>query len=213
RRRSFQKMLSRGAGSMLWERRCAPGTDECVRPHIFFVPKSPLVWFCVESFVVEGRTVIILRFMFWARQNRYFQWGWLFILWAANAAAPSGGGSCYGTLYDAAGKPLAGAEIRVRAIAGGRDYQAATSQDGTFAFAEMEAGAYEISVKTADRRATATFPVAVTNGNSLQIALQLTSSEEVVQMQSPQSPSEVAGAKASAQASGGEHLSGTEVSS
>ena len=149
--------------------------------------------------------------MFWVGQNRFSQWGFLVILWAANAAA-LGGGSCSGTLYDSAGKPLAGAEIRVRA-AGGRDYQAATSQDGKFAFAEMEAGAYELSVKTADRQATAAFPLAITNGSSLRIALQLTSSGQIVQMQNPTAPSEVAGAKASAQASGGEHLSGTEVSS
>src|SRR5689334_2444430 len=96
------------------------------------------------------------RFMPHAVQNRFFPWSLWFILWAASAAALSGD-ACSGTLYDAAGKPLAGAKIEMRAIAGSKHYQALTSQDGKFAFAETEAGTYELSVKIADREATEKF--------------------------------------------------------
>ncbi len=206
---------------MLWERRCASRTAEGGRPHVFRPHIfRPHIFFVLVAGGVVLRGIICCgrahrynpRFMFWAGQNRFSQWGLLFILWAAHAAALAGG-SCSGTLYDATGKPLAGAEIRVRAIAGGRDYRAATSQDGKFAFAEMDAGAYELSVKTADRQAMVAFPLAITSGNSLRIALQLTAAGQIVQMQNPPAPFEAAGAKGSAQASGGEHLSGSEVSS
>ena len=157
------------------------------------------------------------RFMFWVGQNRFFGWGWCFILWAASCAALSGG-SCSGTLYDAMGKPLAGAKIEMRAVAAGKHYQTASSQDGKFAFAEIEVGTYELSVKMNDGQAPATMSLAITSGNSLRIELQLTASGQLVQMQNPPVPSEVAGASAStgskvSQASGGERLSGTEVSS
>ena len=149
--------------------------------------------------------------MFLPGQNRFFQWGWLFILWAASCAA-LGAGSCTGTLYDDRGKPLAGAEIRMSAFGEGRDYHVATSQDGKFVFPEVQAGTYELAVKTSNRQATAAFPLVITSGRSLRIALQLTASGQVAQMQNPPAPSEVAETKAS-QASGGERLSGTEVSS
>jgi len=157
------------------------------------------------------------RFMFGAGQSRFFQWGWLFILWAVSAAALSGG-SCSGTLYDARGEALAGAKIEMRALAGGKNYQTATSQDGSFAFAEMEPGAYELSVKTADGQGTAAISLTIPRGNSLRVELQLTASGQLVQTQNPQAPSAVAGASGStgakpSQASGGERLSGTEVSS
>ena len=158
-----------------------------------------------------------LRFMFWAGQNRFFRWGWLIIFWAASCAALSGG-SCAGTLYDAAGKPLADATIEMRAVAGAKHYHATTSQDGKFAFAEMEAGTYELSVSTADRHAAAAITFAITSGNALRIELQLTASGQLVPMQNPQTSTETAGASVSgaakaSQASGGERLSSTEVSS
>lgn len=157
------------------------------------------------------------QFMFWAIQNRYFHWGCLFILWAASSAALTGG-ACSGTLYDAAGKPLAGAKIAMRATAGGRNYEAQTSQDGNFVFAEIEAGTYELSVWTADRNATGKISLAITSGSSSRIDLQLTASGQLAQMQNPQAASEAAGSSAStgakaSQASGGERLSSTEVSS
>ena len=153
--------------------------------------------------------------MFWGGQNRFFPWAGLFILWAASSAALSGG-SFSGTLYDAAGKPVPGAKIDMRSVAGGKHYEAATSQDGKFALAEVESGTYELSVKTGDQRAPAAISVAIGSGSSLRIDLQLTASGQLVQMQNPQAASEASGASTAAkasQASGGERLSGTEVSS
>ena len=155
--------------------------------------------------------------MSWAGQNRFFPWGWLFVLWAASCAALSVG-SCSGTLYDATGKPVAGATIELRSVARGKHYEATTSHDGKVAFAELETGKYELSVKTADRRATAVISIAITSGNSLRIDLQLTASGQLVQIQNPQASSEAARPSATtatkaSQASGGERLSGTEVSS
>ena len=158
------------------------------------------------------------RFMFLTRHDRFFLWGWLLILWAAGSAGALSGGSCSGTLHDATGRPLAGAKIELRAMEGGKDYEVATSQDGKFVFAEMEAGKYELRVRTAERQAIAATILTITSENALRVELQLTASGQLVETQNPQLPSDAAGtggattAKAS-QASGGERLSGTEVSS
>src|ERR1051326_2556667 len=136
------------------------------------------------------------------------------LLMTVQSAAALSGASWVGVLTDSIGKPVAGAIIKLHSA--DHEYRATTATSGNFEFAEIAAGTYEISVMTADRQLTATIPFVVKDATGLTISLQLTSSGQVVQAQA--SPGQelsrsVPKAQASAQASGGERLSSSEVSS
>src|SRR5271169_3042345 len=111
-----------------------------------------------------------------------------------------------GVLSDGSGKPVAEAVVRLHSPSGGRDCTVTTEAKGKFAFADIAAGTYEVSVKIADKEWKATTPWVVTDGAALTMALQLSPSGQQVRMVA-------SGAETSAQASGGEHLSSAEVSS
>lgn len=136
------------------------------------------------------------------------------ILVTVQAAGALSGASWAGVLTDSVGKPVAGAVVKLHSA--GHEYTTTTAASGKFEFAEIAAGTYEISVKTSDRELKATAPFVVKDATALTISLQLTSSRQVVQMQTPQGQElsrSVPGGQASAQASGGERLSSSEVSS
>jgi hypothetical protein len=101
---------------------------------------------------------------------------------------------------------MAAAVIKLHSLSGTRDYTATTASNGKFAFADIAVGAYEVSVRAADKEWKAAVPLVVTNGAALTISLQLSSQGQELRIG-------VSGEGASAQASGGEHLSSTEVSS
>ncbi len=124
---------------------------------------------------------------------------------AASSAGAVSGASWDGVLRDDAGKAVAEAVIRLHSTSGSSDYTSKTSVKGRFAFADLAAGSYEVSVKVADREWKTATPVVV-DAALLTVALQLASKGEEVRLVA-------SGAEASAQASGGEHLSSTEVSS
>ncbi|MFZ0863813.1 MAG: TonB-dependent receptor [Candidatus Sulfotelmatobacter sp.] len=131
------------------------------------------------------------------------------MLLAGSGASALSGASWSGVLTDGSGKPLAEAVVTLRSSSGGRDYTVRTASSGKFAFAEIVAGSYEVSVKVADREWKAVAPLVVKDASTLTMALQLSSPGQTTQ-ELRIVPSATA---TSAQASGGEHLSSTEVSS
>ncbi|HEY3973401.1 MAG TPA: TonB-dependent receptor [Candidatus Sulfotelmatobacter sp.] len=108
-------------------------------------------------------------------------------------------------LSDGSGKAIAGAKLKVHSAAG-RDYSATTAANGRFVFEGIAAGTYEVSVKIADKEWKSAAPFVVTEESGLSSSLQLSSQGNELRILA-------AAAAASPQASGGEHLSSTEVSS
>src|ERR1051326_1761837 len=122
--------------------------------------------------------------MFFRLQNRFCAMCLVLILLTVGAAAALSGASWVGVLTDSVGKPVAGAVIKLHSA--DHEYRATTAASGKFEFAEIAAGTYEISVKTADRQLTPTIPFVVKDASALTISLQLTSSGQVVQGQTTQ---------------------------
>jgi hypothetical protein len=113
-----------------------------------------------------------------------------------------------GHLSDSAGKPVSAAVVRLHSASAGRDYTSTTKADGTFAFADLPSDRYELSVKVSDKQWKAESTLVFAKENAATTLLQLTSSGQV-----QVSADVIASGQAAAQASGGEHLSGSEVSS
>jgi hypothetical protein len=128
------------------------------------------------------------------------------ILLAGTVFAAISGTSWNGRLIDGTGKPLPEAVVKLHSASGGHDYAATTAANGKFAFAEIAAGSYEVSVKTADKEWKATAPVTIKDVSILSMSLQIAAQGQEVHVVG-------ASGEASAQASGGEHLSSAEVSS
>ena len=132
------------------------------------------------------------------------------------AAAKVSNSSWSGVLNDAAGKPLAGAVVALHSLSAAREYRATTAENGSFTFGELPPGDYEIAVDTGHKRWKSTAPLVVKDGAAILISLRLSPPGAVLEEQSavgqktgvPQS-----NGNASGQASGGEHLSSSEVSS
>src|SRR5229473_1492814 len=127
--------------------------------------------------------------------------GLLAVLFVVAPAPALSGASWKGVLTDGTGKPVEEAVVRLHS-ASGRDYEA-TIAKGRFSFAEVVAGSYAVSVTTAGKTWKAATGVAI-QGVML-TGLQLSAQGQELRMVAP--------GEASAQASGGEHLSSTEVSS
>src|SRR5438552_1368946 len=123
-------------------------------------------------------------------------------------AAMAGGlstASWRGSLRDDAGKPVTEATIQLRATAGGRDYTARTGASGQFAFPDIAEGAYRVSIERDQTVFSLPNSLLVKAGATLTAALQLSAARNELRMDSP-------AREPSPQASGGEHLSGGEVS-
>ena len=127
------------------------------------------------------------------------------LLLGAPVAGAVSGASWNGTLSDGSGKPVAAAVVKLHSAAGGRDYTATTAPNGRFTFAEIAKGGYEVSVKLADKEWKAGPPLLVKD-RDLTMALETSPVGQELRITST-------GGEASAQASGGEHLSSAEVSS
>ncbi len=155
--------------------------------------------------------------MFWGMRTRSNLLFFVGLLPAACFAAALLGASWNGMLTDSAGKPLAAATVSLHTASGVGDYTATTSPDGKFAFAVMAAGSYELSVKLAGQEWKGIVPVAIEDDKTLTTSLQLSALGQVLQIQGSQAvePGKTApsGQVVAAPASGGEHLSSTEVSS
>jgi Carboxypeptidase regulatory-like domain len=154
----------------------------------------------------RDRAGIISKFMLVRPRNVI---GIVFLAVFLLAAPPAGavsGASWNGVLRDGAGKGVADAVIALHPASGGSDYTTKTAVNGKFAFADVTAGRYEVSVKVAGRYWKTANPMLVKDAAILTVALQLASQGQEVRLVA-------SGAEASAQASGGEHLSSAEVSS
>ncbi len=152
---------------------------------------------------------------------------------AGSIAFALGGAPWSGVLTDAAGTQVAQAVIKLHAV-GGHEYSAVTDANGRFAFAEIVAGDYEVSVTSAGKTWKATTALVVKASANLESSLQLSATDQELRFVTPPNAQGVTPAIApsvapattssatpqiavkgetSAQASGGEHLSSTEVSS
>src|SRR6476661_167690 len=96
---------------------------------------------------------------------------WIPIAVALSSAAWSG------HLSDSAGKPVSAAVVRLHSASAGRDYTSTTKADGTFAFSDLPADRYELSVNVSDKQWKAESPLVV--AREAMISLQLTSSGQV----------------------------------
>jgi len=110
-----------------------------------------------------------------------------------------------GVLRDGAGNPVLGARVTLYAIAKKADYSAATSASGQFSFLDLPGGNYQLSVVANGKTWRADKPLIIKDGIVLTVGLQLSPAEEARLALVTEG--------ASKQASGGEHLSSTEVSS
>ncbi|MBZ5671791.1 MAG: carboxypeptidase-like regulatory domain-containing protein [Acidobacteriia bacterium] len=117
-----------------------------------------------------------------------------------------GEASWSGTLRDDAGKPVGGAIVSLRSMAGELGYTATTSAAGEFTLAGIAAGSYRLSASAGGKTWKAADPMVIGDGVSLVAGLQLSS-------QPPELRVLRAAEGASSQASGGEHLTSGEVSS
>ncbi|HEV2401920.1 MAG TPA: TonB-dependent receptor [Candidatus Sulfotelmatobacter sp.] len=116
------------------------------------------------------------------------------------------GSSWNGVLADGAGKPVAKATVTAHAVKGSREYTARTAEDGKFAFPSIEPGTYQVSVRRLEKEWKSAKPLVVKEA-ALDLSLQISVSGDLLLKTAGQL------AETSAQASGGEHLSSTEVSS
>ena len=151
--------------------------------------------------------------MFQPRPNR-FSWLCLFVILITIPAAALSGASWSGVLSDSTGKPLPDAVVRLHSA--DHEYTVVTAAGGKFAFAEIAGGSYELTVKVADKQWTAVAPLVISDANPLTVALQLSASGQVVLAQGnmAQEGKRAGGGKQiSVQATGGQHLSSSEVSS
>jgi TonB dependent receptor-like, beta-barrel len=120
------------------------------------------------------------------------------------AAGAQNGLSLNGVLRDGTDKPVKAA-LTLNDNKNSRRYSAESSVEGKFTFAGVQPGTYQLSVKAGEKEWRSTTPVVVET--VLSLSLSLTPSGEVV-FRAIGDPKET-----KAQASGGEHLSSSEVSS
>ena len=121
-----------------------------------------------------------------------------------------------GLLSDANGKPLAGANVALHSASTGRDYTAISTPEGKFVFGAIPADSYDLTVKSNDREWRAQSRLVVKEASAILASLELTTAGQVVLDQNSSvkdPPSSSASSPAGSQASGGEHLSSSEVSS
>lgn len=148
--------------------------------------------------------------------NRLHTLFFLAILIATPAASAASNAMWNGRLSDAQGKPLTGARVVLHSAATGRVYTATSTAEGSFAFNAIDAGNYELAVEINRKEWKAEAPLVVKEASAMSTSLQLTTAGQVVA--GPSAPEKdslpsTAGGQAGSQASGGEHLSSSEVSS
>lgn len=138
------------------------------------------------------------------------------MLWAVHRAQGQSSASWEGIVRDSAGKPVAGAVVRVRSSAAGREYTSTTGPRGVFDFTQVATGTYQVSIRSAGREFRGTSSVVLTHDAVLRTGLVLSESGEVVQEQpgaEKTANSPTSNPQAGSQGTGGERLSSSEVSS
>lgn len=147
--------------------------------------------------------------MFGHLQNR-FCWVFVALLTAVGAAGALPAASWHGVLIGGGGKPVPDGIVKLHSA--GNDYSSVTTASGNFEFPEIAEGAYELSVKVAEMEVRALTPFVVKAGATLTTPLQI-SSGQLLELQGVPLPETSQASGQSAQASGGQHLSSSEVSS
>src|ERR1700736_6715939 len=140
----------------------------------------------------------------WVRRTSILCLGAVLLISPVVAAAS--GTSWNGRLIDDTVKRLTEAVVKLPSAIAGHDYTATTAANGKFVFTEIAAGSYEVSVTVADRVVRSAAPVIIKDASLLTMSLQIAAKGHEARLIS-------ASGEASAQASGGEHLSSAEVSS
>src|SRR5579859_5595973 len=143
-------------------------------------------------------------FMFCHLKNRFSALYVISLLLTLQAAVALSGSSWMGTLTYTNGKPVPAALIKLHSAS--HEYTATVAESGKFKFSEIAAGAYELTVTVDTIECKAAAPLIVKE-EALAFSLQLSPSKRLVQVESVQSSGE------QVSASGGERLSGSEVSS
>ena len=128
-----------------------------------------------------------------------------FLLFLASLVYAAAGVSWNGVLRDVHKNALSAAHISLRSPDGQHQYSATTSGEGTFSFANLSAGDYQLQVISAGIRYNAATPVHVPESGTLTSQLTLSDDNGLHRIL-------VSDANAGAEASGGERLSSTEVS-
>src|SRR5277367_3231496 len=128
----------------------------------------------------------------------------------ASAAHALSGASWSGVLADGANKPIAQAVIKLHSA--NHDYTATTTGDGRFSFPELAAGNYQVSATVAGKEWKTSSSLEIKEASTLMMALQISASSQELHIIVPGGGQNSEPA-ASAQASGGEHLSSAAVSS
>jgi hypothetical protein len=126
-----------------------------------------------------------------------------FPVWAVGAARPA---TWTGTLYDAASHPVAAATLTLTNVSGGPSYSATTTPAGEFVFPSVAPASYEISIATTATHFKTSTSLTISEGARLTSDLALSTPDGglvTLQQQNPITP----------QASGGERLSASKVSS
>jgi len=126
------------------------------------------------------------------------------LLLATTMSGALAGLSWNGIVNDGDGKMVAGVVVRLHSVDGAHDYSATTSSEGRFVFDQVVAGSYQVSATLADKQWKAVAPVAINDPGTATLQISAQGQDLRVLASS-------AGAKV--QATGGEHLSSTEVSS
>ncbi len=116
------------------------------------------------------------------------------------------GGNWNGMLRDEANAPVTDATITLRGTTGSAEFTAKSASGGKFAFSDIPAGSYELSVQKDQKIWKLADRVVFKDGMTLTETLQLLLQKQEIQIISSTD-------EASQQASGGEHLSGGKVSS
>jgi len=147
--------------------------------------------------------------MFIRSGNRFHALCLIAVLVVPPLAGAVSGASWNGVLRDGAGKPVADAVIRMHPTSGGSDYTSTTAANGKFAFADIAAGTYQVSVTVAGKEWKAPASLVIKDASTLTFLLQMSFVGQTA-LELRIAPSS---AETSAPASGGEHLSSTEVSS
>jgi hypothetical protein len=111
-----------------------------------------------------------------------------------------------GILRDAAGHPISQATVSLQAASGRPRYSANTSADGQFVFPDVQAQSYAIAVRFKGKIWRAAAPLVLKDGDALVENLSLSANDQSLVVLAQQND-------ASAQSSGGGHLSSGQVSS
>src|SRR5215470_17001904 len=125
------------------------------------------------------------------------------VIWSCLPVLTFAANSWSGTVYDASGKAVEGAVVRLHAANGARDYETTTSQGGEFHFAAIEVDSYAVSVMVAGKTWSVASPFSISQGAPVRASLVLGVNNTTLTIRT----------ETAAQSSGGEHLSSNEVSS